>query len=156
MSIPNTRRMKRRPTHPGELLREDFLPESGLSAAGLAEAVGVSRRRAVAGNHGVGREGGEASEGTDAEAFKGAAGAAHHIDEVGLLSRGVQGFAYCLRSVHRSSFLGDGRPVGSRVNRPGQRRGRHILFRQVVVHRAQLMSDPSLDFRVETSLGAWS
>lgn len=44
MSIPNTRRIKRRPTHPGEMLREDFLPEYGLSVSGLAEAIGVSRQ----------------------------------------------------------------------------------------------------------------
>ena len=30
--------MKRRPTHPGEMLREDFLPDYGLTVAGLAEA----------------------------------------------------------------------------------------------------------------------
>ena len=44
MSIANTRRMKRRPTHPGEMLREDFLPDFGLTVAGLAEAAGVSRQ----------------------------------------------------------------------------------------------------------------
>lgn len=44
MSIPNTRERKVRPTHPGEMLREDFLPDHGLSAAGLAEALGVSRQ----------------------------------------------------------------------------------------------------------------
>jgi len=44
MSITNTRRMKRRPTHPGEMLREDFLPDFGLTVAGLAEAAGVSRQ----------------------------------------------------------------------------------------------------------------
>jgi addiction module HigA family antidote len=44
MSIPNSTKMKRRPTHPGEMLREDFLSDYGLSAAGLAEAVGVSRQ----------------------------------------------------------------------------------------------------------------
>ena len=44
MSIPNTRQMKRRPTHPGEILREDFLPDYGLTVASLAEAVGVSRQ----------------------------------------------------------------------------------------------------------------
>lgn len=44
MSIANTRPMKRRPTHPGETLREDFLPEFALTVAGLAEAVGVSRQ----------------------------------------------------------------------------------------------------------------
>ena len=36
--------MKRRPTHPGEMLREDFLPDYGLTVAGLAEALGVSRQ----------------------------------------------------------------------------------------------------------------
>jgi addiction module HigA family antidote len=36
--------MKRRPTHPGEMLREDFLPDYGLTISGLAEAVGVSRQ----------------------------------------------------------------------------------------------------------------
>ncbi|MEO8198732.1 MAG: HigA family addiction module antitoxin [Thermoanaerobaculia bacterium] len=44
MSLPNTREMKRRPTHPGEMLREDFLPDYGLSVAGLAKAAGVSRQ----------------------------------------------------------------------------------------------------------------
>lgn len=44
MSIPNTIRMARRPTHPGEMLREDFLPDYGLTTAGLAEAIGVSRQ----------------------------------------------------------------------------------------------------------------
>jgi addiction module HigA family antidote len=36
--------MNRRPTHPGEMLREDFLPDYGLTVASLAEAVGVSRQ----------------------------------------------------------------------------------------------------------------
>jgi addiction module HigA family antidote len=43
MSIPNTG-IKRRPTHPGEMLREDFLPDYELTVAGLAEALGVSRQ----------------------------------------------------------------------------------------------------------------
>ena len=43
MAIHNTG-MKRRPTHPGKMLREDFLPDYGLSVAGLAEAAGVSRQ----------------------------------------------------------------------------------------------------------------
>ncbi len=43
MSIRNTG-MKRRPTHPGEILREDFLPDYGLSVTALAEAIGVSRQ----------------------------------------------------------------------------------------------------------------
>jgi antitoxin HigA-1 len=44
MSIPNTGKMQRRPTHPGEMLREDFLPDYELTVAGLAEALGVSRQ----------------------------------------------------------------------------------------------------------------
>ena len=43
MTIRNTG-MKRRPTHPGEMLREDFLPDYGLSVSALAEAIGVSRQ----------------------------------------------------------------------------------------------------------------
>lgn len=43
MSIRNSG-MKRRPTHPGEFLREDFLPDYGLNVATLAEAIGVSRQ----------------------------------------------------------------------------------------------------------------
>lgn len=34
-----------RPVHPGELLREDFLPEYGLSAGALAAALHVPRDR---------------------------------------------------------------------------------------------------------------
>ncbi len=44
MSLPNARRMKRRPTHPGEMLREDFMPDYGLTVLALAQAVGVSRQ----------------------------------------------------------------------------------------------------------------
>jgi addiction module HigA family antidote len=44
MSIPNTGGMKRRPTHPGEMLREDFLADYDLTVTGLAEAIGVSRQ----------------------------------------------------------------------------------------------------------------
>jgi addiction module HigA family antidote len=44
MSIPNNRALQRRPVHPGEMLREDFMPDYGLSVAGLAEAAGVSRQ----------------------------------------------------------------------------------------------------------------
>jgi addiction module HigA family antidote len=43
MSIANTG-IKRRPTHPGEMLREDFLPDYELTVSGLAEAIGVSRQ----------------------------------------------------------------------------------------------------------------
>ena len=44
MSIPNAGRRKIRPTHPGKMLREDFLPDYGLTVSGLAEALGVSRQ----------------------------------------------------------------------------------------------------------------
>lgn len=44
MSIANTRPMKRRPTHPGEMLHEDFMVDFDLTVSGLAEAVGVSRQ----------------------------------------------------------------------------------------------------------------
>ena len=43
MTIKNTG-MKRKPTHPGEMLREDFMPDYSLSVAALAEALGVSRQ----------------------------------------------------------------------------------------------------------------
>jgi addiction module HigA family antidote len=35
---------KRRPTHPGEILREDVLPGAGLTQEKLARLLGVSRR----------------------------------------------------------------------------------------------------------------
>ena len=44
MSIPNTRERKVRPTHPGEMLREDFLPDYGLTVTRFAKALGVSRQ----------------------------------------------------------------------------------------------------------------
>jgi antitoxin HigA-1 len=44
MSIPNDTAIKRRPTHPGEVLREDFMPDYDLSVAGLASSLGVSRQ----------------------------------------------------------------------------------------------------------------
>lgn len=44
MSIPNTGRRMFRPTHPGEMLRRDFLPDYALNASGLADAIGVSRQ----------------------------------------------------------------------------------------------------------------
>lgn len=44
MTIPNALRMRRRPTHPGEMLREDFLPDYGLTVSSLATALGVSRQ----------------------------------------------------------------------------------------------------------------
>ena len=44
MSIPNTKPLRRRPTHPGEMLREDFLPDFGLTVTALADAAVVSRQ----------------------------------------------------------------------------------------------------------------
>ena len=44
MSIPNTVPRRVRPIHPGEMLREDFLPEYGLTVSSLARALGVSRQ----------------------------------------------------------------------------------------------------------------
>ena len=44
MSIQNTRTLQRRPVHPGEILREDFMPDYDLNVTGLASALGVSRQ----------------------------------------------------------------------------------------------------------------
>jgi len=44
MSIPNTRERQVRPTHPGEMLREDFMPDYGLTVSGIAKSLGVSRQ----------------------------------------------------------------------------------------------------------------
>ena len=44
MSIPNTRKMKRRPIHPGEILREEFMPDYHLTVTLLAGSLGVSRQ----------------------------------------------------------------------------------------------------------------
>ncbi|KPQ23532.1 MAG: addiction module antidote protein, HigA family [Halomonas sp. HL-48] len=44
MTIPNAGGMQRKPTHPGEMLREDFMPDYDLTVAGLAESLGVSRQ----------------------------------------------------------------------------------------------------------------
>lgn len=44
MSVPNKRARKVRPTHPGEMLREDFLPDYRLTVSNFAKALGVSRQ----------------------------------------------------------------------------------------------------------------
>lgn len=44
MSIPNKGPRKARPTHPGEMLREGFLPDYKLTVSGFAKAIGVSRQ----------------------------------------------------------------------------------------------------------------
>ncbi len=46
MSIPNKKQRKVRPTHPGEMLREDFLPDYELTISNFARALGVSRQSA--------------------------------------------------------------------------------------------------------------
>jgi addiction module HigA family antidote len=44
MAITNTIKREIPPTHPGEVLREDFMPDYGLTTASLANALGVSRQ----------------------------------------------------------------------------------------------------------------
>ncbi len=44
MAIANTRKRIIPPTHPGEMIREDFLPDYGLTTTSLASALGVSRQ----------------------------------------------------------------------------------------------------------------
>jgi len=44
MAITNTERRQISPSHPGEMLREDFMPDYGLTASSLATALGVSRQ----------------------------------------------------------------------------------------------------------------
>jgi addiction module HigA family antidote len=44
--VPTTDPTKRlvRPIHPGEMLREDFMPDYSLTVSALAQALGVSRQ----------------------------------------------------------------------------------------------------------------
>ena len=44
MSIKNIKQREIAPTHPGEMLREDFMPDYGQTATSLAEKLGVSRQ----------------------------------------------------------------------------------------------------------------
>ena len=44
MTIRNDKQRIIRPTHPCEMLREDFLPDYGLSVSRFAKALGVSRQ----------------------------------------------------------------------------------------------------------------
>jgi addiction module HigA family antidote len=46
MSIANTKKRTVSPIHPGEMLREDFMVDYGLTVTGLAAALGVSRQTA--------------------------------------------------------------------------------------------------------------
>ena len=44
MNLKNTKTRKIKPTHPGEMLREDFMPDYELTTKRLAEALVVSRQ----------------------------------------------------------------------------------------------------------------
>ena len=44
MAISNMVKREIPPTHPGEMLREDFMPDFDLSATSMAKALGVSRQ----------------------------------------------------------------------------------------------------------------
>jgi addiction module HigA family antidote len=44
MSVENNKRIERRPTHPGEMLREEYMPDYGLTVSDLAKRIGVSRQ----------------------------------------------------------------------------------------------------------------
>ena len=44
MSLQNTKPREIAPTHPGEMLREDFMPDYNLTTTGLAKKLGVSRQ----------------------------------------------------------------------------------------------------------------
>jgi antitoxin HigA-1 len=44
MSIPGRQEREVCPTHPGVMLRENFLPEYGLTVSGFAKALRVSRQ----------------------------------------------------------------------------------------------------------------
>jgi addiction module HigA family antidote len=44
MSIKNIESRKIKPTHPGEMLREDFMPDYKLTTSSLAQKLGVSRQ----------------------------------------------------------------------------------------------------------------
>ncbi|MCF8146105.1 MAG: HigA family addiction module antidote protein [Deltaproteobacteria bacterium] len=44
MALSNSKKREMPPTHPGEMLREDFMPDFDLTATTLAKALGVSRQ----------------------------------------------------------------------------------------------------------------
>ncbi len=45
MSILNKKTREAKPTHPGKMLREDFMPDYNLSIKALAEELNVSRQK---------------------------------------------------------------------------------------------------------------
>ena len=44
MAVSNTIKREISPTHPGEMIREDFMSDYGLTTTSLANALGVSRQ----------------------------------------------------------------------------------------------------------------
>jgi addiction module HigA family antidote len=44
MSIQNTKSREIAPSHPGEMLRDDFMPDYNLTTTSLAQKLGVSRQ----------------------------------------------------------------------------------------------------------------
>ena len=42
--IENNKALVRKPSHPGEMLREEFMPDYGLTVTGLERDLGVSRQ----------------------------------------------------------------------------------------------------------------
>ncbi len=44
MAIPNIKNREIPPTHPGEMIREDFMPDFNLNVTSMAAALGVSRQ----------------------------------------------------------------------------------------------------------------
>ena len=44
MTIQNNIKREISPTHPGEMLREDFMPDYGLNTSTMAKVLGVSRQ----------------------------------------------------------------------------------------------------------------
>ncbi len=44
MNIENNKSKERKPTHPGEMLREEYMPDYDLSVSELARHIGVSRQ----------------------------------------------------------------------------------------------------------------
>ena len=44
MTIQNNKKREIPPTHPGEMLREDFMPDFDLNVTSMAKSLGVSRQ----------------------------------------------------------------------------------------------------------------
>ena len=44
MALQHTTKREMLPPHPGDVLREDFIPDYGLTTSSLADALGVSRQ----------------------------------------------------------------------------------------------------------------